>query len=213
VTGLTVSFAAQPPAPVKVWADKSTDVSGRVSRNGRILPFVDWTTYGLSVRDLASGEVKALEPGKRPFYPRTPTPSYDGTRIAYLLDRSLHIVPVDGGPSKMVYQHPHLSAVGDWTADNASLIIMKSVDARQQEIGILDIATATYRKLADGRGGVIFSTAGSQPLVVFDQWIRDAPVGVSCAFCRSRMGASACCLRGWMTSPRRGRRKVMPSSS
>jgi Tol biopolymer transport system component len=158
-----------------VWADKSTDVSGRVSRNGRILPFVDWTTYGLSVRDLASGEVKALDPGKRPFYPRTPTPSYDGTRIAYVLDRSLHIVPVDGGPSKMVYQHPHLSAVGDWTADSASLIIMKSVDARQQEIGILDIAAATYRKLADGRGGVIFSTAGSQPLVVFDQWIRDAP--------------------------------------
>ena len=179
VTGLTVSFAAQaqPPALVTVWADKSTDVSGRVSRNGRILPFVDWTTYGLSVRDLESGEVKALSPGNLPFYryPMTPTPSHDGRRIAYILDRSLHIVPVDGGPSKIVYQHQHLSTVGDWTPDGASLIITKMIDARQQEIGIVDIAKATYRKLADGRGGVVFSTAPSQPFVVFDQWIRDAP--------------------------------------
>ena len=53
-SGLMVPFATQTqqPVPVKFWADKSTDVSGRVSRNGRILPFVDWTTYGLSVRAL-----------------------------------------------------------------------------------------------------------------------------------------------------------------
>ena len=176
-SGLALLPAAQSPqsAAVRIWADKTTDVSGRVSRDGRILPFVDWTTYGLSVRDVTSGEVRALVPGKRPGYPMMPTPSHDGKQIAYVFEHSLHTVPAAGGSPKVVYEHPQLSGIGDWTADGAAIVVTKMADARRQEIGVVDIPTGTYRRLAEARGASAFSTAASQPFVVYEQWTPDAP--------------------------------------
>jgi Tol biopolymer transport system component len=195
---LALSPAAQSPqpVPVRVWADKTTDVSGRVSRDGRILPFVDWTTYGLSVRDLTSGEVRALVPGKRPGYPMMPTPSHDGKQIAYLFERSLHIVPVAGGPSKVVYEHPQLAGIGDWTADGAALVVTKMADARKQEIGVVDIATGAYRRLAEARGASAFSTAASQPFVLYEQWTPDAPSRRELRMVSLKTGAVSVVLTG-----------------
>ena len=197
-SGLALSPAtqSQQPALVRIWADKTTDVSGRVSRDGRILPFVDWTTYGLSVRDVTSGDVRALVPGKRPGYPRMPMPSHDGKQIAYLFERSLYIVPVAGGPSKMVYEHPQLSGIGDWTADGAALVVTKMADARQQEIGVVAIATGTYRRLAEARGASAFSTAASGPFVVYEQWIPDAPSRRELRLVSLKTGAVSVLLTG-----------------
>jgi len=44
----------------RLWAGPDVDVSGAPSPDGRYLSYVDWNTWRLSVRDVATGESRPL---------------------------------------------------------------------------------------------------------------------------------------------------------
>ena len=157
---LVVPFAAQQkPGLIKVPADSSTAGSGAIRRDGRIVLSVDWPK---------------LVQGTQPASPNSPKLSHDAQQLAYLSGNSLHVVPATGGPSKVVYEHPPNLVMGDWTADSSALIVKQGSEDGQEELGIVDIAKGTFRRVAPGAGVSGISTAATQPWVVYAQWIPGA---------------------------------------
>ncbi len=71
-----------------VWSGDKVDGSGKVSPDGDFLPFIDWETGNLAVRQLASGETRYLTDDGGWDYPMrfadVPVVSPDGELIAYV---------------------------------------------------------------------------------------------------------------------------------
>jgi Tol biopolymer transport system component len=71
-----------------VWSGDKVDGSGKVSPDGEFLPFIDWETGNLAVRQLASGETRYLTDDGGWDYPMRfadqPVVSPDGELIAYI---------------------------------------------------------------------------------------------------------------------------------
>lgn len=81
---LAHDFIAQSSAGKPLWAESSTDVSGAVSRDGRLMTYIDWSSGELGLRDLTSGTnrllTKAADWSKSTYAGRSVF-SRDGARV------------------------------------------------------------------------------------------------------------------------------------
>ena len=156
------------------------DVTGAPSPDGRYLSYVNWMTYELSIRDLATGESRPLF-GSTPESPGRPwfsTFSRDGQRVAFGWRNGgsnrfdLRVVRVDGSDPHVAFSGDSVAYVhpAEWYPDGETLLAL---------IGLLGGSTQMARvSVTEGSVHVIktlpFAWTGS--LSPDGQWIvYDAP--------------------------------------
>ncbi len=108
------------------------DATGAPSPDGRYLSYVNWMTYELSIRDLATGESRPLVGRTResPGVPWFSTFSRDGQRVAYAWRNSgsntyeLRVVDIDGSDPQVVFSDDSVFYVhpAEWYPDDESLL-------------------------------------------------------------------------------------------
>jgi WD40 repeat protein len=82
--------------------DEATDLSGRVSADGRYLSFVDWKGCDLGLRDLVTGESKELT-NRNECKVGSSAVSPEGKRVAYMFGRvELRVVGTDGTGDRLL---------------------------------------------------------------------------------------------------------------
>ena len=156
------------------------DATGAPSPDGHYLSYVNWMTYELSIRDLATGE-------SRPLAARTPeslgvpwfsTFSPDGQRVAFAWRNSgsntydLRVVDVDGSDPHVVFSDDSVDYVhpAEWYPDGETVLAL---------VAMLDGSSLMARvSVTDGTVHVIktFPFAWSGSLSPDGQWIAyDAP--------------------------------------
>lgn len=159
-----VSPAAQQNSPTqngmhaqRLWAADETDVSGAVSRNGRFLTYVDWSTGNLAVRDLSSGTSRPLATSAifaSSRYVGTGVLSPDGRRVAYDLltpnGVELHLLHLDANTSEVIDPGTHSwSRLQGWTEDGRHLLVVRGVGIHSDgELGLLRLSNGEFRPLA-----------------------------------------------------------------
>ena len=173
----------------RIWSDPEvTDVTGRISPDGRYVSFVDWSTGNLAVRELSTGYNRALtdttwdeEPDA---YAMMSVFSPDGGMVAYTWENwkdltccvELRLAPLasaDGPPaSRTLYRNPETLYVfpADWSPDGKQILAsLKSQDETIQ-IALIDVESGDVRVLKsfDWRSprGMRFSPGGDY--IVYD---------------------------------------------
>lgn len=117
----------------RIWADQDTDAAGRISPDGRYIAYTNWDTGDLSVRDMESGESRALtsEGGwsATSKWAEQPIWSKDSKRIAYAWyegeKQDLRIVSVDAGEPQVLVEGESDVAFAyplDWTPDATRIL-------------------------------------------------------------------------------------------
>ena len=130
------------------------------SPDGTLLPYIDWTTSDLAIRDLATGTSRPLTskaPGEPYQYPGPSAVSPDGTQVAYswwgeneedLWD--LRIVGIDGSDPRVVYSNreAQLSYAGlDWSSDGAQILALLQRGDLTYQIALISVATGSAQVL------------------------------------------------------------------
>jgi len=126
----------------RLWAGPDVDVSGAPSPDGRYLSYVDWNTWRLSVRDVATGESRPLtDPDQAGAFPEYSIFSPDSRSVAYGWfsgDRvALRVVGLDGSAPRTLVDASredigYLRA-GAWSPDGETIaaIVFRPDGSRQ----------------------------------------------------------------------------------
>ncbi len=145
-----------------VWTEAVTaDPRGSTpSPDGTLLPYIDWLTSNLGIRDLSTGTSRPLTskaPGEPYQYPGPAAVSPDGTQVAYswwgeneedLWD--LRIVGIDGSDERVVYSNKEAQlawAAPDWSQDGAQLLVLLQKRDLIYQIALISVATGSARIL------------------------------------------------------------------
>lgn len=114
-----------------VWPDAS-DAFGSPTPDGKAMTFVDWSTNGLAVRNLATGDKRVLVTEGRPTYPLQSFVSNDGTRVAYHFipgpwQPQLRVVGMDGTGERILLENAtveidYITPLG-WTPDDSEVLV------------------------------------------------------------------------------------------
>jgi Tol biopolymer transport system component len=184
---IAVTATAQQPLPDvplrRIWADTLTDLSGAVSRDGRFLTFINWSSYDIELRDLVSGEMNPLTANLRgsAAMPLSTAFSPDGNEVAFTVGGSdsvsiVQVVRLHGGAARTVYRGPAArTVVFDWTPDGQRLVVGRSTDARSMELGLVNTVDGTFVRLVAGRGIEHARVSRDGRLIVFEEWSRENP--------------------------------------
>jgi Tol biopolymer transport system component len=119
----------------RVWEPPNIEM-GRVSSDGRYLPYVDWKDGSLAVRDLITGQSRLLSQGSwtaRSFGEAEPLVSPDGTQVAYAWFTvpalyHIRVVPLHPGAAspnpREVYRsaETRYAAPSGWTPDGREIL-------------------------------------------------------------------------------------------
>ncbi len=145
-----------------VWPDGlGADPRGSTpSPDGTLLPYIDWMTSDLAIRDLSTGTSRPLTskaPGEPYQYPCPSAVSPDGTQVAYswwgeneedLWD--LRIVGIDGSDERVVYSNKEAQlawAAPDWSQVGAQLLVLLLKRDLIYQIALISVATGSARIL------------------------------------------------------------------
>lgn len=135
----------------KVWSDETADATGHVSADGRFLTFINWATFELGIRDLATGTNRTLAPPSQ-FYGSYF--SQDGRHVAYSAYDSkrdaapqLYVIPATGGTPRVIGAGRVDTAwVHGWAPDGQELLVIVTKALHTSAaIGFMNIETAGFR--------------------------------------------------------------------
>lgn len=130
------------------------------SPDGTLLPYIDWMTQDLAIRDLSTGTSRPLTskaPGEPYQEPGPSAVSPDGTQVAYSWWgengedlRDLRIVGIDGSDERVVYSNKEAQlawAAPDWSQDGAQLLVLLQKRDLIYQIALISVATGSARIL------------------------------------------------------------------
>ena len=168
----------------QVWtAPPGGDIYGTVSRDGRLIPYVNWDESGnLFVHDLATGSDRRItntasdaQAGVSGDYAEESTFSRDGKQLAYSWfkgkDRryELRVVPLQGTAvpaPRLLFDNEDVGWISpdDWSPDGKWLAVRLTRKDRTAQIGVIAVQDGSLRvlKSVDWRGPthLLFSTDG-----------------------------------------------------
>jgi Tol biopolymer transport system component/beta-lactamase regulating signal transducer with metallopeptidase domain len=128
----------------RVWAGPGVDLELSPSHDGRYLPFTDWDTGDLALRDLATGKSRILAKGSggaATGYGETPILSRDSKQVAYLWRHEsvvdamdvydLRIIGRDGSRLRVLNRNQKMKwlSLVDWSPDGKQILAL--VERRQ----------------------------------------------------------------------------------
>lgn len=180
--GVEATRAAGGPATRALWTLPSAiSAQGHVSRDGRWLPFIDWSTGNLALHDFRTGNsIPLTDTGVPNSIPKQQYPGYsrispDGRRIAFSWFNSqryeLRLLSIDG-PGRSLpavtlyhnldveYMHPFA-----WSPDGAWVAVgLQRVD-RTGQLGLVSVRDGSLRVLKsfpwrEEMSGIAFSPDG-----------------------------------------------------
>jgi Tol biopolymer transport system component len=149
----------------RIWDGPEVDQEGGVSRDGRYLSFIDWTTGDLAVRDLATGENRRLtKNGPQPYreYADFATLSPDGKQVAYGWccnadgNYELRAIGIDGSGQRTVHRSRDFwyFLPLEWSRDGRHVLSV---------VGQKDGNGLAFVSAADGAVRMLKSTERRQP--------------------------------------------------
>ena len=130
-------LSAQSMTSQVVWERDTTEVSGRVSPDGKWLSYIDWDNGGLSVREILTGwSLKIARqgyPGKSVFSPTSDQIAFEWN------NDEIRIANLKGDSSKIVISNADLH---DWSPDGKSLLVYK-----KHQLGLVRISKGEFKSL------------------------------------------------------------------
>jgi Tol biopolymer transport system component len=175
LTAMALNAAVWERAAVDVYGGLSTNA--RVSRDGQLIAYPDWSTGNLMLRDLAKNTDRQLTKDgdvRRNRYAQQASFSPDGRRIAFgFLDNvkrryEVRMVTVgDAGPPEVIFDREDVKWVQpyDWSLDSARIAMQIERTDGTWQIALLNVADRTARVLvsfpwAGGSSEMRFSPDG-----------------------------------------------------
>jgi Tol biopolymer transport system component len=156
----------------RVWTyhGRHVDIDGTISPDGRYLPFEDYVTGDLVVRDLATGENRRLTHNK---FPREPGHvsceqiSPNSTQVAYSWlnqdgSTDLRLIGLDGSRPRVIYRNEEVSRIvpEGWSPDGKHILVNLLRKDRTVQIGLISVADGSLRVLKSldrkDRGSYLF---------------------------------------------------------
>ena len=145
-------------------------MSGRVTADGRLYPFIVADTGDIAVRDLHTGAVKKLTNEGTLGRPKavrgySPVPSRDGRQLAYewqLASGSseLRVINIDGSGKRTVpLKGGRISNIWDWSPDGKTLALDADGDG-WWDVATIDLASCELRRAGRSTGYGDFEAAG-----------------------------------------------------
>lgn len=137
---------AQSSKSLRVVLDSASDVSGRISRDGKWLSYTDWNTGDLNIREISSGKTLKLTkgPGDLSEYAGISIFSPKGNQVAFLWygdSTQIRVVSLSADTNQLVTTDADLL---DWSPDGQSLLVFK-----KGQLGYVQIATGEFRSLVN----------------------------------------------------------------
>jgi dipeptidyl aminopeptidase/acylaminoacyl peptidase len=147
------------PGPALVWANTAVDTygNGSISRDGRLLAYVDWNTGNLAIRTLADGTTRLLTDGgdfttSPGTYAGLSVFSPDANRVAFAWfsrERGryqLRVSPLTPGAAPadaLLYENEDVSWIQpyDWSPDGRSLVVQMERTDGTGQIALFDMQT------------------------------------------------------------------------
>ena len=168
--------AQDPVKPIlKNYKVAEVDFSGAVSRDGRFLSYVDWSTGDLAIRDLKTGENRRLT-NKGSWlesneFANNSTISPESTQVAYAwLNKDgfwdLRVIGLDGSEPRILYRNEEISAIWpkDWSPGGKHILATFFRKDGINQIVLVSVADGSVRvlKTLDWRepGRMTFSPDG-----------------------------------------------------
>lgn len=154
----------------KVW-EKATDLSGRISPDGRFLSFVDWDSGDLAVRDLKTGKNRQLTDNgswqKSSGFADASIFSPDGKQLAYSWcdgqKFELRIISLDDTKPRVLLKRNWIKP-RDWSPDGTLIAAVTVGDGTEFNITLISASDGSARivKRLGGRdpGALCFSPDG-----------------------------------------------------
>jgi len=147
----------------QVWAGPVGDLLGGVTRDGRYMTLQDWPSENLAVRDLATGQIRALtaKDPKTYEFAALSVPSPDGRNVAYAWYNTnsftdLRLVGMDGSNPRVLHADPELTEAEpfDWSPDGKHVLAILYKKSGGSQIALVSVADGSVRvlKALDGGG-------------------------------------------------------------
>ena len=139
----------------RVWAGRDVDALGSPSPDGKLLSHVDWETGNLAVRDLTTGESRAVVKARGDVsdFAYFSVISPDGRQVAYsFFDREMYdlrVVGLDGGTPRTIFRRTESLEVIPmaWSPDGTEiLVILRWKDATSQ-VALISVRSGATRVL------------------------------------------------------------------
>jgi len=170
----------------RVWAGRDVDVMGSASPDGRYLTFVDWETGNLAVRDLTTGQKRALT-GKRayadsPEFALDSHVSPDAKLVAYNWYNKddffeLRLIGFDGSDARVLYRGDKLDYLhpAGWFPDGKRLLVVFRDKNKNHQIVTLSPADGSVRvlKSMDWRAPGKIGISADGRYLVYDRTVRE----------------------------------------
>src|SRR5713101_884333 len=137
----------------RVWAGPDVNVGGSLSPNGRYLSYVDWTTGGLALRDLATGRVRHLTNEGSSTEVGGSSISPDGKEVAYNWFNKdgfpeLRLVGSDGSAARVLYSNKQVFAwAGGWSPDGNYILTSFYTVPNTFQIALISVGDGSVRIL------------------------------------------------------------------
>ena len=140
----------------RVWVGPELDGINALSRDGRYLSFVDWSTGDLGVRDLVTGDKRRVtsQAADSPEFALYSTFSPDGRQVAFTWETAdgvseLRIVGIDGSGLRTLYHNEAMDAVyvAEWSPDGTHLAAIFRNASSGLQIALISVADGSARVL------------------------------------------------------------------
>jgi Tol biopolymer transport system component len=142
----------------QAWAGSGADNSGAPSPDGRYLSFTDWSTGNLSVRNMATGEIRPLAHGASgPMQAQALSSVFspDSKQIAYYWTedaggtQQIRVIGLDGAASRVVRALPAdgFLKLADWSPDGRYLLAYSKPKGMGSSIALIAVSDGAMREL------------------------------------------------------------------